>query len=179
MKSIEDRPEEIDLRDIYGHWEMDTVYSGKDKSKSCLLVLSERMTREELIIRLKDRTAQSVLDAINAMESKIGYDRFRTVFKTITCDNGVEFSRHKELELSSTCVGVRTQVYFCHPYCSCERGTNENQNKLIRKYIPKGADIGDYTDERIKEIENLINNYPRRLFGGLSANDYKRICNVA
>lgn len=73
MKSIEDRPKEINKRDTYGHWEMDTVYSGKDKGKTCLLVLSERMTREERIIKIMDRTAQSVLDAINEMEKEIGY----------------------------------------------------------------------------------------------------------
>lgn len=179
MKSIEDRPKEINKRDTYGHWEMDTVYSGKDKSKTCLLVLSERMTREERIIKIMDRTAQSVLDAINALEKEIGYTAFKRTFKTITCDNGVEFSKHKELELSSTCVGIRTQVYFCHPYCSCERGTNENSNKLIRKYVPKGCDIGEYSDGRIQEIEDTINNYPRELFGGLSANEYKQLCNIA
>lgn len=179
MKSIEERPEEISRRDTYGHWEMDTVYSGKDKSKTCLLVLTERMTREERIMKIMDRTAQSVLNAMNELESRIGYDVFKRTFKTITCDNGVEFSKHKELELSNTCVGIRTQVYFCHPYCSSERGTNENSNKLIRKYIPKGCDIGDYSTERIQEIEDMINNYPRELFGGLSTNEYKRICNIA
>lgn len=177
-KSIEERPTEISKRDIYGHWEMDTVYSGKDKSKTALLVLSERMTREELIIKIHDRKAETVLKAVNSIERKLGIKRFRQKFKTITADNGSEFALHKELELSCLAVGKRTSVYFCHPYCSCERGTNENTNKLIRKYIPKGADIGQYSDADIKEIENKINNYPRKLFGGLSSNEYKKLCNI-
>ena len=82
MKSIEERPKEISKRKTFGHWEMDTVYSGKDKSKSCLLVLSERMTRQELMYKIKDRTAQSVLDTINAIENKIGFEKFRNIFKT-------------------------------------------------------------------------------------------------
>lgn len=178
MKSIEDRPKEISKRNTFGHWEMDTVYSGKDKSKNALLVLSERMTRHELIYKIKDRTAQSVLDTINDIEKRIGLKKFRNVFKTITCDNGVEFSKHKEIELSRNKTAIRTQLYFCHPYNSCERGTNENINKMIRKYIKKGEDIANYSDEQIKEIQDKINNYPRRLFGGLSSNEYVKLCNI-
>lgn len=177
-KSIEERPKDILKRDIYGHWEMDTVYSGKDRGKTALLVLSERMTREELIIKIRDRRAETVLKAINKIEKELGTDAFKKKFKTITADNGKEFSLHKEIEHSSLMAGMRTQLYFCHPYCSCERGTNENTNKLIRKYIPKGADIGKYSNADIKEIENKINNYPRFLFGGLSSNEYKRLCNI-
>ena len=177
-KVIDERPREILNRDTYGHWEMDTVYSGKDKSKAALLVLSERMTREELILKIKNREAQTVLKAINGLERKLGAKAFRNKFKTITADNGTEFAMHKEIERSCINVGFRTMVYFCHPYRSCERGTNENTNKLIRKYIPKGEDIGKYTAAQIKDIENKINNYPRELFGGLSANEYKALCNV-
>ena len=64
----------------------------------------------------------------------------------------------------------RTKVYYAHPYSAWERGTNENANKLIRRFIPKGTDIGKFSHERIKMIEHWINNYPRRLFNGLSSN---------
>ncbi|MDE7205614.1 MAG: IS30 family transposase, partial [Lachnospiraceae bacterium] len=111
-------------------------------------------------------------------ERKLGAKTFRNKFKTITADNGTEFALHKEIERSCINAGFRTTIYFCHPYCSSERGTNENTNKLIRKYIPKGADIGKYTSTQIKEIENTINNYPRELFGGLSTNEYKTLCNI-
>lgn len=178
-KSIEDRPEEVKDRTAYGNWEMDTVYSGKDKSKSCLLVLTERMTREERIYKIKDRTAQSVLDKINEIEKETGTGSFKDIFKTITADNGGEFALHTDIEKSCVTDTQRTSLYFCHPFASCERGSNENANKLIRKYIKKGEDIGSYTDDQIKDIENKINNYPRRLFDGLSANEYKQICNIS
>lgn len=178
-KSIEDRPKELKDRAEYGNWEMDTVYSGKDKSKSCLLVLTERQTREERIYKIKDRTAKSVLDKINDIEKEIGTDSFKNIFKTITADNGSEFALHIDIEKSCITDEVRTTIYFCHPFASCERGSNENANKLIRKYIKKGEDIGNYTDEQIKEIENKINDYPRRLFNGMSTNEYKRTLGIA
>lgn len=174
-KSIEDRPKEIKERTKYGDWEMDTVYSGKDKSKTCLLVLTERMTREERIYKIKDRTADSVLKKINEIEKEVGTYNFRNTFRTITADNGSEFALHIDIEKSCVADAQRTVLYFCHPFCSSERGSNENANKLIRKYIKKGEDIGQYTDSQIAEIENKINNYPRRLFDGMSTNEYKRM----
>lgn len=90
-RSIEDRPKEIKERKTKGHWEMDTVYSSKD-DKTCLLVLTERKTREELIFRIKDRTCNSVIAALNRYERKIGSKAFREKFHTITCDNGMEFA---------------------------------------------------------------------------------------
>ena len=64
----------------------------------------------------------------------------------------------------------RTKIYYCHPYSSWERGSNENANRLIRRFIPKGADIGRFTHEMIKFIEDWINNYPRRIFDYKSSN---------
>lgn len=171
-KTIEERPKEISKRETVGHWELDTVYSGKGKSKDCLMVLTERLTRQELIRKLPDRTAHSVVDAIDNIEMEFGKDRFKSIFKTITCDNGVEFTKHEEIETSCLDSMRRTFLYFCHAFCSSERGSNENANKLIRKYIPKSANIGDYTVEQIAEIENKINNYPRKLFNGLSSNEF-------
>lgn len=178
-KTIEERPKDIKDRAQFGDWEMDTVYSGKGTSTECLLVLTERMTRHEIVRKIPDRTAQSVLDEIDTLENCLGYEKFRNTFRTITCDNGVEFSRHKEIESSCQKLGKRTSLYFCHPYCSCERGSNENANKLIRKYIPKGADISQYSDRFIRDMESMINDYPRKLFGGLSSNQYKRTLNVS
>lgn len=171
-KSIEERPAYILDRKEYGHWEMDTVYSSKD-DKSALLVLTERMVREELLFRMPDRTAASVVKCLDAYERRIGAPAFRKKFKTVTCDNGVEFSDIKGIEQSCRNKGKRTEVYFCHPYCSCERGSNENQNKLVRRHIPKGDDIGLYSPADIRNINEWINNYPRRIFGGLSANQFK------
>ncbi len=169
--SIEDRPEEILSRNCFGHWEMDTVYSSRD-DKTCLLVLSERMTRKEIVIKCKDRTADSIIKGLNKLERRFGSARFRDIFRTITCDNGVEFSKWQDIERSCLTKKPRTKVYFCHPYSSYERGTNENINRMIRRWIPKGDDIGLYTDKEIKDIENWINDYPRMILGGKSSNEY-------
>ena len=95
---------------------------------------------------------------------------FRGSLKTITCDNGCENLDFEGIEKSALTKKKRTKVYYAHPYSSWERGTNENANKLIRRFIPKGADIGKFTHERIKMIEHWINNYPRRILNGLSTN---------
>lgn len=172
-RSIEERPDDVNNREEYGHWEMDTVYSGKNKSKECLLVLTERMFREELIFKMPDRTALSVKDCLDNIEKDYGLKRFRNTFKTITSDNGVEFLDSASLEKS--CINDkcnRTIMYYCHPFCSGERGSNENLNKMIRRHIPKGADIADYTVDDIQYIQDWINNYPREMFGYLSTYEY-------
>lgn len=173
-KSIEERPEEAGGRECYGHWEMDTVYSGKNKSRCCLLALTERMTRDEHLMKMADRTLQSVSKALDSLERTLGHEAFRKRFKTITVDNGSEFGDSSEIERSCTRPGEsRTALYFCHPGASCERGSNENANKLVRHWIPKGADIGKYDDGYIQHVQDWMNNYPRKLFGGLSVNEYK------
>ena len=169
-KSIEERPKEILKREEYGHWEMDTVYSSRD-DLTCLLVLSERKSRDELIFKIKDRTAKSVIRALDQYERKIGSPAFREKFKTITCDNGMEFADWQSIERSCRTKNKRTTVYFCHPYCSGERGTNENSNRFIRRWIPKGDDIGLYSKAEIQAIQDWMNHYPRRQFNGLSAAD--------
>ena len=78
----------------------------------------------------------------------------------------------KEMERSIRNLGKqRTKIYYAHPYSSWERGTNENSNKLIRRFIPKGIDISKVSKKKIKYIEEWMNNYPRRIFGYKSAND--------
>lgn len=171
-RSIEERPEHIEQRNEYGHWEMDTVYSSKD-DLTCLLVLSERMTREELVFRIKDRTTSSVIRALDRYERQIGSPAFRNKFRTITCDNGMEFADWHSIERSCRTKGKRTITYFCHPYCSSERATNENINRMIRRWIPKGDDIGLYSPHEIQQIQDWINDYPRKIFDGMSANEYK------
>lgn len=171
---IEERPKHINARNEYGHWEMDTVYSGKRRSRACLLVLSERMTRQEIILKMPNRKAESVVLALDRFERKIGKKRFKTMFKTITCDNGLEFS-----DIEGITKNNRTKLYFCHAYASAERGTNENQNKLIRRFIKKGEDIAKYSNRQIQEIENWINTLPRKLFGGLSSLEYIQMYNLA
>lgn len=166
LPSISDRDPAILDRVDFGHWEMDTVYSGKDTSKSCLLVLTERMSRYELIFKMKNRTAASTVRTLDNLERSVGRKNFRKAFKTISCDNGSEFMDYDGITKRN-----RTMLYYCHPYCSSERGSNENQNKLIRRWIPKGDDIGLYSKKDIRMIQDWINGMPRKIFNGLSSSD--------
>lgn len=163
-ESIESRPQEIDGREEFGHWEMDTVVGARGASKKSLLVLTERKTREEIIFLLKEHTSAAVVKALDRLERKMG-SKFRDVFKSITVDNGSEFSDWEGMEKGRRTEKKRTKVYYCHPYSSWERGSNENQNKMVRRHIPKGINFDDKTQHDIDKIAEWINNYPRRLFG--------------
>lgn len=170
--SIEKRPKEIDERAEFGNWEMDSVIGKRGKSKNTLLVLTERKTRNEIIFKLPDHTDEAVVAAVDRLERKWGAEMFRKVFKTITVDNGSEFADAEGLQRSILNEGEqRTHVYYCHPYSSWERGTNEVTNKMVRRKIPKGTNFDDKTDEEIGEIENWINKYPRKIHGYRSAGE--------
>ncbi|MCL2631450.1 MAG: IS30 family transposase, partial [Firmicutes bacterium] len=158
--SIEKRPQEVASRQTFGHWEMDTLCGS---TRATFLVLSERLTRNEFILPMPNLKAESVIRCLNILERRFGR-RFRNVFKSITIDNGSEFSDFHGLE-KSIYRGKRTSVFYCHPYCSSERGTNERLNREIRRHIPKGSDLSKYSAEDIKSVENWVNNYPREIFG--------------
>lgn len=169
--SIEERPGRIERREEYGHWEMDCVVGRQGGSRAALLVLTERSTREEIIRKIPDRTQESVLKVLDRLEREKG-NRFYEAFKTITVDNGSEFLNWPELERSARKPGQqRFKLYYAHPYSSWERGTNENANKMIRRFIPKGTDIGKLNQREIKRIEYWMNNYPRRIHGYRSAKE--------
>ena len=116
-ESIDNRPEEVKDRKVFGHWEMDTVVGKKGGDKDVLLVLTERKTRDEIIRKIKDKTTASVVRAVNGLERKYG-KMFPKIFKSITCDNGCEFQDFDGISNSVLRKGKRTQVYFCHPYSS-------------------------------------------------------------
>ena len=158
--SIEERPKEIYKRKTFGHWEMDCVCGS---TLSTLLVLTERLTRKEIIFKMKDQTMKSVHSCMNRLEQRYGKN-FKKIFKSITVDNGSEFSDSVALETSKYGKNnKRTKVYYCHPYCSSERGTNERINREIRRLIPKGSDISKYTENDIKDVEKWVNDYPRQV----------------
>lgn len=99
-------------------------------------------------------------------------DLFPVIFKSITCDNGSEFANWAGIERSVwKRKGQRTTVYFCHPYTACERGTNENINRMIRRHFPKGTDFGKVTAAEVKRVERWINTYPREILGFSSSAD--------
>lgn len=159
--SIEKRPDDIKQRKSFGHWEMDCVCGN---TKPVFLVLSERLTRKEIIFKMENQKASSVIKCLNILERKYG-NMFKKIFKTITVDNGSEFSNYFDMEKSSYGRGKRTQIYYCHPYCSCERGTNERLNREIRRLVPKGSNLAKFSVEDVKKIEDWLNNYPRSVLG--------------
>lgn len=164
-KSIEKRPEIVNTRTTFGHWEMDSLESGKGYKRTWLM-LTERKTRREIIVSMKDKTSESVVRALNGIERKLGA-LFPQIFLSITCDNGTEFSDAEGIENKRRGKGKRTTVYYCHPYTPSERGTNENQNGLIRRLVPKGTDLSTLSPQEVKAAEAWLNSYPRKMFGFL------------
>lgn len=160
-RSIEERPEEINTREKIGHWEMDCVVSGRG-SKEVLLVLTERYSRKAVIYKMSGKTQENVGYVLDKLEKKYR-NGFKKIFKSITMDNGCEFVNQEMIEKSVITRKRRTTAYYAHPYSSWERGSNENTNKIIRRFIPKGVNINRYSKKEIKAIENWINNYPRRI----------------
>jgi len=170
-RSIEARPESIAEREEVGHWEIDLVVGGQGKGPAVLLTLTERKTRKEIIRKLKDKTQQAVVRAMNGIERQMGKEAFKVVFKSITADNGSEFLDYEALEASVLCRSPRTRIYYAHPYSSWERGSNENANRIIRRFIPKGCDISKFTCKQIRRIEEWINNYPRKILNFKTAEE--------
>lgn len=160
--SIDQRPLCALARMDFGHWELDSVIGRRCKGNT-LLVLTERKTRKEFVFRSQDKTALSAVAMLNSLELRLGKS-FPLVFKTITCDNGCEFSTPSALETSCLTGTPRTRVFYCHPYCSWERGSNEKQNQMLRRWIRKNSRIEEYTDDQIKFAEEWLNNYPRAIF---------------
>ena len=164
-KSISERPKEADERTEPGHWEIDLV-AGKQGTKPSILTLVDRKTRKSLYILVKNKTQKEVVAAIKRIRRRVG-GNFNDVFKTITADNGSEFLDNKAIKKAAKC----DEVYYAHPYSSWERGSNENGNRILRRFVPKGTDIGKLTQKELQRIEDWVNNYPRRIFDYKTANE--------
>ena len=144
-KSIQQRPKAINIRLENGHYEIDTVLLTRAKNH-CLLVLTDRRSRHQIIRLIPNKSAESVNQALKLIlrQHKI---------LSITADNGVEFHRLSD-------VFSKEHIYYAHPYASWERGTNENHNRLIHRWLPKGTK--KTTPKEVTFIENWINNYPKK-----------------
>ena len=149
-RHISERPATVEVREEFGHWEMDTIVSSTDRH--CVVSLVERTTGCLLLGKLRSRsvaaTNRRVIQLIR---------RHRHLFKTITVDNGTEFHGYREIELATG-----TTFYFATPYHSWERGTNENTNGLVRQYIPKRRSMRHLNQARCAEIALRLNNRPRK-----------------
>lgn len=149
-KSIEVRALRKELLKQFGHWEIDTIF-GKDQ-KSFLLTLVEMRTKYVIIRKIPNKEAATVRAEIAKIIAETGI-----IIKTITSDNGGEFAEH--VTLSET---YGFDWYFCHPFCSGERGLNENTNGLIRDFLPKRTDFNLISDREIQDIQKNLNARPRK-----------------
>ncbi len=153
--SIDKRPKIVQRRKQVGHWETDNVI-GKQTDKTALSVTVERKLRLTIISKLTARTAdektKKLFERLAVFPDKIR--------KTMTADNGSENTKHKQITES-----LAMAMYFCHAYHSWERGTVENTNGRIRKFIPKGMSMDHITEKEIAAIEVRLNSTPRKCLG--------------
>lgn len=148
---IEKRPKEADNRLVFGHLEVDTII-GKNH-KGAIVTLNDRASGMLWMKKVESRDALVVMLAICEM-----LDKIRPYIKSITGDNGKEFSEHQVI------TDEYCDFFFANPYSPWERGSNENLNGLVRQYIPKSSDFTQLSDEQIFDIQNKINNRPRKRY---------------
>lgn len=156
-RSIDERPDHVNCRQEFAHWEGDGII-GKGK-KGHLLTLVERSIGYGIVWDAKDRGADKITTLLYELRQQHG-NLFSSVFKSITFDNGPEFSAVDEIESE----GGLT-AYYAHPYSSFERGTSENWNGIVRRFIPKGMNLADLNPEILVRVNRYINQLPRKRFG--------------
>ena len=159
-KSIRKRDKSVYRRLEAGHWEADTVVSGSGKSKACFVTLAERKTRFYIALKVPDKKAATVEEAIVKMLSQYPPQ----LVKTITCDRGTEFANWANIERRLNC-----DLYFADPYCAWQKGTNENSNGLLREVYPKGRNLSRVAQATLNKNLALINARPRKVLNFHSA----------
>lgn len=166
---IEMRPKEIEERKSVGHWEGDTIHYPKRQGINSLV---ERKARFAILTKLERRTAeQTTLAVVNRL---LEHRR-----DSLTVDNGTENIKH---EIISEALDM--PVFFCHPYHSWEKGSNENMNGLVRKYLPRGTNLDTISQEDLDDIADELNNRPRKILGfqtpfEILEGEYNKLNNVA
>lgn len=157
-KSIEKRPAEICTRQTFGHWELDSIIGKSKGQKESFLTLTERKTRYEIVLRVENKTSAATVKALDRIIPQFPHG----VFKTITVDNGAEFQDCYGMEHDPQ-GNKRLDIYYCHPYTSCERGSNERNNRMLRRYFPKGESLQSYSQKDCDKAAEAINNTPRKI----------------
>ncbi len=155
-KSIRKRDKSVYKRKEFGHWEMDTVVSGRGKTKACFVTLAERVTRYYIALKCPNKEAESVKKVVIEAMSKLP----QSAVKTITTDNGKEFARWEDIEKALGC-----DVYFADAYCAWQKGTNENLNGLLREFYPKGRNLERVNPKTLQKNLALINARPKKVLG--------------
>lgn len=155
-KSIRKRAKSVYNRKEFGHWEADTVVSGRGKTKACFATLAERTTRFYIAIKIPNRNGETMAKAIIEALSKFPQE----AVKTITCDRGSEFACWRQVESELHC-----DMYFADPYCAWQKGTNENLNGLLREFYPKGKNLSRVSPKTLEKNLALINARPKKVLG--------------
>ena len=148
--SISERPVAAEDRAVPGHWEGDLIAGS---SNSWVATLVERHTRYVMLARIKNRDAETVAQALIKHSQKLPIE----LYKSLTWDRGTEMARHKKFTLATD-----IQVYFCDPHSPWQRGSNENTNRLLRQYLPKGTDLSVYSQTELNKIARQLNERPRK-----------------
>lgn len=154
--SIRERPAEVEDRAIPGHWEGDLIAGS---SNTYIATLVERHSRFTMLVKVRGKDTASVVSALSKQVRKLPSELRRS----LTWDRGMELARHKEFT-----VATDVKVYFCDPQSPWQRGTNENTNRLLRQYFPKGTDLSRYSQIELNKIALRLNQRPRKTLGFLT-----------
>ncbi len=156
---IENRPEEVIGREVFGHYEADTVVSKRNTGKAALCVLEERVTRTTHIKKISSMRPKANNKALENMGKNLK-------MKSLTLDNGIENKHHEKLSKK-----LKISIYFCNPYCSWEKGAVENTNGRIRRFFPKGTNFSKIHPNTIAKVERILNNTPRKCLNYKTPNE--------
>ena len=163
-KSIENRPDEVNHRNTFGHWESDTVLGRKCKGEGAAFTIVERLTGCYFMLRIEEKTTAAIAFAMEQLRLEFG-EQFAEVFRSITTDNGCEFAAFSDME------AYGTDVYFAHLYSSWKRPVNERSNRMLRRFLPKGTSMNSYSNEQMIMFADEINAMPRKRLGYRTAEE--------
>ena len=153
MISISERPASVEDRAVPGHWEGDLLSGPKN---SYIATLVERHTRYVMLVKLLDKSTQTVVSALIRQAKTLPSE----LYKSLTWDRGKELTDHRRFSLATD-----IDVYFCDPQSPWQRGSNENTNRLLRQYFPKGMDLSVYTQADLNKVARQLNERPRKTLG--------------
>ena len=148
--SISERPASVEDRAVPGHWEGDLIAGSKN---SYIATLVERKTRYVMLAKVHNKDTQSVVSALIKQSKQLPSE----LYKSLTWDRGKELADHKRFSLATN-----IKVYFCDPRSPWQRGSNENTNRLLRQYYPKGTDLSVYSQAQLNKVARLLNERPRK-----------------